>query len=51
MVAVRATSTVVDENIVIVVDDVLVIGTKIISDYVVAKLMYINKNNKATIWG
>ena len=41
----------VDKDIVVVVDDVVVVGTEIISDNVMVKLMYINKNNKTTIWG
>ena len=50
MVAVTAIRTVVDEDIMVVVDDMIVMRTKIISDHVIAKLMYINKNNKATTW-
>ena len=40
-----------DEDIVVVVDNVVVVGTEIISDHAMAKLMYINKNNTAIVWG
>ena len=51
VVAVAITRTVEDEDIVVVVDDIVVVGAGIISDHAMAKLMYINKNNKATVWG
>ena len=51
VVAVAITRTVEDEDIVVVVDDMVVVGARIISDHAIAKLMYINKNNKATVWG
>ena len=48
VVAIAIIRTVEDEDIVVVMDDMVVVGAEMISDHVMVKLMYINKNNKAT---
>ena len=51
VITVAITRTLEDEDIVVVVDDMVMVGAGIISDHAMAKLMYINKNNIATAWG
>ena len=51
VVAVAILRTVENEDIVVVVDDMVMVEAGIISDHAMAKLIYINKNNKPTAWG
>ena len=51
VVAIAIIRTVEDEDIVVVMDDMVVVEAGIISDHAMAKLIYINKNNKGTAWG